>query len=112
MSAGQEKDGPRAYSHRHAPNLRIEHQEHKLAAAVARAREETDEKLAKQDFSGAFRALAKLLAPLEDFHRHVTIEVDNPGLRLNRLRLLAEARRVVTGVADLDKAARNSGDVA
>jgi glycyl-tRNA synthetase beta chain len=112
LSAGQEKDGPRAYSHRHAPNLRIEHQEHKLAAAVARAREETAEKLAKKDFSGAFRSLAKLHAPLEDFRRHVPIEVDNPDLRLNRLRLLAEARRVVTGVADLNGATRTTGDVA
>ena len=61
------KDGPRAYSRRHAPNLRTEHAEHKLAAAVNRAREETAEKLEKQDFSGAMRSLAKLNAPLDAF---------------------------------------------
>jgi glycyl-tRNA synthetase beta chain len=103
LKVEQEKDGPRAYSHRHAPNLRIEHQEHKLAAAIARAREETAEKLEKEDFSGALRALAKLRAPLDAFFDHVTVDADNADLRLNRLRLLAEVRRVAMGVADFEK---------
>ncbi|WP_292533598.1 DALR anticodon-binding domain-containing protein [Methylocystis sp.] len=102
LNAEQEKDGPRAYSHRHAPNLRIEHQEHKLAAAIARAREETAEKLQKEDFSGVLRSLAKLHAPLQAFFEHVTINVENAHLRLNRLRLLAEARRVMASVADIE----------
>ncbi|MBI3275425.1 MAG: 2-oxo acid dehydrogenase subunit E2 [Methylocystis sp.] len=36
----EKKDGAGAYAKPHAPNLRIEPQEHKLAAAIARAREE------------------------------------------------------------------------
>lgn len=103
LDAGKEKDGPRAYSHRHAPNLRIEHQEHKLAAAVARAREETAEKLESKDFAGSFRSLAKLHAPLAAFFDNVSIDAENADLRLNRLRLLAEARRVMAGVADFEK---------
>lgn len=103
LDAGRQKDGARASSHRHAPNLRIEPQEHKLAAAIARAREETAEKLEKKDFSGAFRSLAKLRAPLAAFLDDVTVDVDNADLRLNRLRLLAEARRVIAGVADFGK---------
>jgi glycyl-tRNA synthetase beta chain len=99
----EKKDGPRAYSRRHAPNLRIEHAEHKLGAAIARAREETAEKLAKDDFSGAMRSLAKLNAPLDAFFEHVTVDADHADLRLNRLRLLAEVRRVMIGVADFDK---------
>jgi glycyl-tRNA synthetase beta chain len=83
--------------------LRIEHAEHKFAAAIKRAREETAEKLDKGDFSGAMRSLAKLSAPLESFFEHVTVNADNAGLRLNRLRLLAEARRVMMGVADFEK---------
>jgi glycyl-tRNA synthetase beta chain len=102
LKGEQEKDGPRAYSHRHAPNLRIEHQEHKLAAAIARAREESAEKLQKEDFSGALRSLAKLHAPLQAFFEHVTLNAENAGLRLNRLRLLAEARRVMASVADFE----------
>jgi glycyl-tRNA synthetase beta chain len=106
------RDNPRAYSHRHAPNLRIEPAEHKFAAAIKRAREETAEKLDKEDFSGAMRSLAKLSAPLESFFGHVTVNAENPGLRLNRLRLLAEARRVMTGVADFEKIPRDGAGVA
>jgi glycyl-tRNA synthetase beta chain len=109
LKAEEKKDGPSAYSHRHAPNLRIEPQEHKLAAAIARAREETAEKLEKEDFSGAMKSLAKLRAPVDAFFEHVTVNADNAELRLNRLRLLAELRRVMTGVADFVKVSGDAG---
>jgi len=101
----EKKDGPNAYSHRHAPNLRIEHAEHKLAAAIARAREDTASMLEKEDFAGAMRALARLREPVDAFFEHVTVNADNKDLRLNRLRLLAELRRVMLGVADFGKIA-------
>jgi glycyl-tRNA synthetase beta chain len=109
LKAEEKKDGANAYSHRHAPNLRIEPQEHKLAAAIARAREETTERLAKEDFSGAMRALAKLREPVDAFFDHVTVNAENADLRLNRLRLLAELRRVMMGVADFGKIAGEAG---
>ncbi|MGD9539607.1 glycine--tRNA ligase subunit beta [Methylocystis sp.] len=101
----EKKDGPDAYAHRHAPNLRIEPQEHKLAAAIARAREETAEHLKTEDFAGAMRALSKLRAPVDAFFDDVTVNAENADLRLNRLRLLAELRRVMMGVADFGKIA-------
>ncbi|MBM3563263.1 MAG: glycine--tRNA ligase subunit beta [Alphaproteobacteria bacterium] len=104
----EKKDGPEAYAHRHAPNLRIEPQEHKLAAAIARAREETAEHLKTEDFAGAMRALSKLRAPVDAFFDDVTVNADNADLRLNRLRLLAELRRVMMGVADFGKIAGES----
>jgi glycyl-tRNA synthetase beta chain len=106
----EKKDGPRAYSHRHAPNLRIEHAEHKLAAAIARAREDTGEKLEKEDFAGAMRALSRLREPVDVFFDKVTVNADNADLRLNRLRLLAELRRVMMGVADFGKIAGEGGE--
>ncbi|MBM3552733.1 MAG: glycine--tRNA ligase subunit beta [Alphaproteobacteria bacterium] len=109
LKAEEKKDGPDAYTHRHAPNLRIEPQEHKLAAAIARAREETAEHLAKEDFAGAMRALSKLREPVDVFFDDVTVNADNADLRLNRLRLLAELRRVMTGVADFGKIAGETG---
>ncbi|MGJ0395832.1 MAG: glycine--tRNA ligase subunit beta [Methylocystis sp.] len=105
LKAEEKKDGPDAYAQRHAPNLRIEPQEHKLAAAIARAREETADHLAKEDFAGAMRALSKLRAPVDAFFDDVTVNADNADLRLNRLRLLAELRRVMMGVADFGKIA-------
>ncbi len=109
LKAEEKKDGPDAYAHRHAPNLRIEPQEHKLAAAIARAREETAEHLAKEDFAGAMRALSKLRAPVDAFFDDVTVNADNADLRLNRLRLLAELRRVMMGVADFGRIAGETG---
>lgn len=105
LKAEEKKDGPQAYAQGHAPNLRIEPQEHKLAAAIARAREETAERLEKEDFEGAMRALAHLRAPVDAFFDQVTVNADNADLRLNRLRLLAELRRVMMGVADFGKVA-------
>jgi len=103
------KDGPGAYDQRHAPNLRIEHQEHILAAAIARAREETAEKLKSEDFAGAMHMLAKLREPVDAFFEHVTVNADNKDLRLNRLRLLNELRTVMLGVADFSKVAGDGG---
>ncbi|KAF0121842.1 MAG: glyS, partial [Methylocystaceae bacterium] len=108
LKAEEKKDGPDAYAHRHAPNLRIEPQEHKLAAAIARAREETAEHLSKEDFAGAMRALSKLREPVDVFFDDVTVNADNADLRLNRLRLLAELRCVMMGVADFGKIAGES----
>lgn len=105
LKAEEKKDGPDAYAQRHAPNLRIEPQEHKLAAAIARAGEETAERLAKEDFAGAMRALSKLREPVDEFFDKVTVNAENADLRLNRLRLLAELRRVMMGVADFGKVA-------
>ena len=101
----EKKDGADAFAAHHAPNLRIEHEEHKLAAAVARAREETAEKLHKEDFEGAMRALAKLREPVDVFFEKVTVNADNKDLRLNRLRLLNELRVVMLSVADFGKIA-------
>jgi glycyl-tRNA synthetase beta chain len=109
LKAEEKKDGAQAYAHRHTPNLRIEPQEHKLAAAIARAREETAERLEKEDFEGAMRALAHLREPVDAFFDHVTVNADNADLRLNRLRLLAELRRVMMGVADFGKVAGEAG---
>ncbi|MGJ0510289.1 MAG: glycine--tRNA ligase subunit beta [Methylocystis sp.] len=109
LKAEEKKDGAEAYSLPHAPNLRIEPQEHKLAAAIHRAQEETAERLATEDFAGAMHALAKLREPVDAFFDHVTVNADNADLRLNRLRLLAELRRVMMGVADFGKIAGEGG---
>jgi glycyl-tRNA synthetase beta chain len=101
----EKKDGAGAYDAPHAPNLRIEPQEHALAAAVARAREETAERLEKEDFEGAMRMLAKLRAPVDSFFDDVTVNAENKDLRLNRLRLLNELRKAMLGVADFGKVA-------
>jgi glycyl-tRNA synthetase beta chain len=51
------------------------------------------------------RALAILRAPVDDFFLRVTVNVDEPDLRKNRLRLLGELRDAVHTVADFSKIA-------
>jgi glycyl-tRNA synthetase beta chain len=103
LKAEEKKDGAGAYDACHAPNLRMEPEEHKLAAAIARAKEETVEKLKKEDFTGAMRSLAKLREPVDHFFDKVTVNAENADLRLNRLRLLCELRHTMNAVADFDK---------
>ena len=105
----EKKDGAGAYDKGHAANLRVEPEEHKLAAAIARAKEETGEKLKKEDFTGAMQSLSKLREPVDHFFDKVTVNAGNADLRLNRLRLLAELRHAMNGVADFDKVS-GSGD--
>ena len=49
--------------------------------------------------------LAALRAPVDDFFLKVTVNADDPELRLNRLRLLGELRAAVHTVADFSKIA-------
>jgi glycyl-tRNA synthetase beta chain len=101
----EKKDGTGAYDTPHHPNLRMEQPEHKLAAAVKRAREETAERLEAENFEGAMRALAKLREPVDAFFDTVTVNCEDEKLRLNRLRLLAELRGAMLQVADFAKVA-------
>ncbi|MGA2638698.1 glycine--tRNA ligase subunit beta [Methylocella sp.] len=63
------------------------------------------EPIAKENFDGAMKALAKLRAPVDLFFEKVTVNAPEPELRLNRLRLLARLRRAVNEVADLSRVA-------
>ena len=51
------------------------------------------------------RALAMLRAPVDAFFVSVTVNADDAGLRLNRLRLLGELREAVHTVADFSRIA-------
>jgi glycyl-tRNA synthetase beta chain len=80
-------------------------EERALADALAAAGAEARERVAQEDFEGAMRALARLRPPVDDFFLKVTVNADDPELRLNRLRLLGELRGAVHTVADFSKIA-------
>ena len=61
------------------------------------------EHVAREDFEGAMRALASLRAPVDVFFVAVTVNSDDPALRLNRLRLLGALREAADTVADFSK---------
>jgi len=80
-------------------------QEHALAYALASAGAEARERVAREDFAGAMRALAVLRAPVDAFFLDVTVNAEDKALRLNRLRLLGELRKAVHAVADFSRIA-------
>jgi len=78
-------------------------EERALAAALAEAEVATKPLLAKEDFGSVMAVLAKLRGPVDAFFEKVTVNADDAGLRANRLKLLANIRSVLNGVADFSK---------
>jgi glycyl-tRNA synthetase beta chain len=103
LKAEEKKDGAGAFEKHPEANLRIEHEEHALAAALDRAEREAAEAVKAEDFEAAMRALAKLRSPVDAFFDKVTVNSDNADLRRNRLQLLAQLRRAIHRVADFSK---------
>ncbi len=76
-----------------------------LAAAIDKVKDDTVSALAVENFAGAMRALAELRAPVDAFFDKVTVNADDPALRLNRLHLLSQIRAATLNVADFTKIA-------
>lgn len=74
-----------------------------LYAAIDAATGIAREAVAKEDFAGAMAALAKLRGPVDLFFDGVTVNADDPELRTNRLKLLAQIRDALHTVADFSK---------
>jgi glycyl-tRNA synthetase beta chain len=105
LRAEERKDGMGAFAGRHDPSLLALPAEKDLADVLAAAGAAARERAAREDFEGAMRALAALRAPVDAFFLDVTVNADDPGLRLNRLRLLGELREAMHAVADFSKVA-------
>jgi glycyl-tRNA synthetase beta chain len=56
-----------------------------------------------ENFAEAMRVLAGLRQPIDAFFDQVTVNADDPAVRVNRLRLLAGVRAALGRVADLDR---------
>jgi len=54
-------------------------------------------------FDEAMATLARLRDPVDAFFDNVTVNCDEPDLRINRLRLLSKIRSALSGVADFSK---------
>lgn len=80
-------------------------EEKALAAAIDKVKDDTVSALAVENFAGAMRALAELRAPVDAFFDKVTVNADDPALRLNRLHLLSQIRAATLNVADFTKIA-------
>ncbi len=105
LRAEEKKDGAHAFAGPHDPAALVLPAEKNLADALAAAGAAARERVGREDFEGAMRALAALRAPVDAFFLDVTVNADDPALRLNRLRLLGELRDAVHAVADFSKVA-------
>jgi glycyl-tRNA synthetase beta chain len=105
LRAEEKKDGAGAFDG--APDAALLHagqpEEKVLAEVMAVAERHAREHVGREDFEGAMRALAQLRPAVDAFFEVVTVNADDPALRLNRLRLLSQLRRATRTVADFSR---------
>jgi glycyl-tRNA synthetase beta chain len=99
----EEKKDKREYTGAPEPQKYELPEEKALAEAIDVAKKEASAAVAKEDFSAAMLAMAKLRPRVDAFFDKVTVNVDNKGLRENRLKLLNEIREATRSVADFSK---------
>jgi glycyl-tRNA synthetase beta chain len=99
----EEKKDKREYKGAPEPSLYQLPEEKALANAIATAKAEAGEAVAREDFAAAMRAMAKLRPSVDAFFDKVTVNVDDKPLRENRLKLLNEIREATRAVADFSK---------
>ena len=78
-------------------------EEKALAAAIAEVQPEATAAVAKEDFTAAMTALAKLRPAVDAFFDKVKVNDDDSAVRENRLKLLNEIRAATRAVADFSK---------
>jgi glycyl-tRNA synthetase beta chain len=99
----EEKKDKREYTGAPDPELYQQGEEQELARAIGVAKSEAERAAAAEDFEATMRAMAKLRHHVDAFFDKVTVNVDDPGLRENRLKLLNEIRAATRAVADFSK---------
>ncbi len=85
--------------------LLTEQDERTLFHALNQVLTTAPEHMRRRDFVAAMQAMAALRPAVDAFFEAVRVNADDPALRLNRLRLLAQFRRVTLTVADFSKVA-------
>ncbi len=98
----EKKDG-KVYGGDPDPSLLKEPEEMALAQAMVSIAPQASEAYAAEDFAGAMAAMAKLRPVVDAFFDKVTVNVDDPALRENRLVLLNRIREATRTVADFSR---------
>lgn len=99
----EEKKDKRLYDGAPDPALYVLDAEKALAATIDRVKPEAAAAVAREDFTAAMTAMAKLRPAVDAFFEHVKVNDDDPKIRENRLRLLNEIRAATRAVADFSK---------
>jgi len=99
----EEKKDKREYNGTPDAALLKEPEEKALAEAIASAKKDASAAVAKEDFTAAMSAMARLRPRVDAFFDKVTVNVDDKPLRENRLKLLNEIREATRAVADFSR---------
>jgi glycyl-tRNA synthetase beta chain len=99
----EEKKDAREYVGKPDPQFYRQAEEWELAKTIDIVRQEAGAAIAREDFAVAMLAMAKLRPHVDAFFDKVTVNVDDPPLRENRLRLLNEISAATRSVADFSK---------
>ncbi|MGB7432618.1 MAG: DALR anticodon-binding domain-containing protein, partial [Ahrensia sp.] len=74
-----------------------------LHATLQTATADADDAASREDYEGAFGALAQLRAPIDRFFDDVMVNADDEAVRKNRLALLSSLRATTRKLADFAK---------
>ncbi len=99
----EEKRDQTTYAGAPDPDLYRQAEEWELARAIDAAKQEAQNAIAREDFAAAMRAMATLRPHVDAYFTNVTVNVAEPELRANRLKLLNEIRTATLAVADFSK---------
>lgn len=103
LKAEEKKDGAGAFEGAVDVAALTEPQELALSAALAAAETAVAAAVKAEDFAGAMRVMAGLRQPVDSFFEAVLVNAPEAAVRLNRLRLAAQLRRVCQTVADFSR---------
>ena len=99
----EEKKDATSYAGPADAGLLGQDEEKALHAALADVRAAAGSALKAENFADAMGALARLRRPVDAFFDKVTVNTDQPAIRVNRLKLLAEIGAAMGEVADFAK---------
>lgn len=98
----EKKDGA-TYAGPADRSLFTDNAEQSLGGALQTASRAVGTALDGEQYQLAMSAMALLRGPVDAFFEDVTVNADDPAIRVNRLKLLAEIRDTLHGVADFSK---------
>ena len=78
-------------------------EESELASALKQAAVNAKSALEKEDYKSAMQTMAALRGPVDGFFEKVTVNDEEPALRVNRLKLLSGIREPMRPVADFNQ---------
>jgi glycyl-tRNA synthetase beta chain len=105
----EERKDDRSYDGDPDPRAYEQAAERELAAAIERAKAEASSAVGREDFAAAMAAISRLRPQVDAFFDEVTVNVEAPALRENRLRLLNQIREATGAVADFSKIETRAG---